>query len=387
MTISGWHPVRLRSLRLVACAVAVAIPIAACSSSGSTSSSTAAGGSTAGSTTSAGTSACVTAAQAAMAAVEKPITPVLPTAQVNMATMKGKNIWFVGVSSSIPLVNTIGQGVKAAGAAVGANVTVFDGQGENVIEAQGVQEAVAHNASGIILQGVEPDVVSAPLAQAFAKHIPVIDSFNGNPTQALDGLYAHVTVNFTQYGQEMGDYALAQTGCKSNVLIFSSTELPTLQIMDAGMTSEIAKLCSSCSTTIENVPPATIATTTGPLLKTAIARDPSADVIISAYDAIAIYLIPALQSENKTIPIISQNGDTQNLQYVANGTQAADLAFPPNAYIGWAEMDEMARAVNKAPSVIEDIPAQLFVKSNLNIGNPFPSFNYEAGFKSLWQVP
>ena len=70
------------------------------------------------------------------------------------------------------------------------------------------------------------------------------------------------------------------------------------------------------------MPPATIATTTGPLLKTAIARDPSANVIISAYDAIAIYLIPALQSENKTIPIISQNGDTQNLQYVANGTQA-----------------------------------------------------------------
>ena len=48
----------------------------------------------------------------------------------------------------------------------------------------------------------------------------------------------------------------------------------------------------------------------------------------------------------------------------------------------------MARAINKA-ALGHQGPHQpeLTVKSNLNIGNPFPSFNYEAGFKSLWQVP
>jgi hypothetical protein len=128
--MSGRSLIRPRTLQLLSCALGAGVLLAACSSASTTSSTSSSAAS--GTSASGDTSSCLTTAKTAAAAVEKPITPVLPSQAANMSTMKGKNIWFVGVSASIPLVNTIGQGVQAAGTALGAKVTTFDGQGQNV---------------------------------------------------------------------------------------------------------------------------------------------------------------------------------------------------------------------------------------------------------------
>jgi ribose transport system substrate-binding protein len=308
---------------------------------------------------------------------------------VNSSKAQGKTVWDVEFDSSVPLSNDIATGLGQAAASVGLTVKNFDGKGQVALWNQGVSEAVSQHAAAILLNGFVPALVETPFKAALNAHIPVIDAMNGNPTDPLNGLFAHVTGQFTEYGAQMADLALQKTGCKADIAIFTSTELQTLVDMDQGTQQEVAKLCgSSCKTTIENVSPSSIATATASITQSAIRRDPSINFVIAQYDALGLYVVPALQQAGSSVPVVSQTGSEANLQFVAEGKQYADLAFPDNRYIGWLAMDEMLRALAGQPAVQENLPCQLLIHGDsFTPANPFPNFgDYSAAFKKLWGV-
>jgi ribose transport system substrate-binding protein len=384
---------RRRAATIVAAFAVAATALAACSSSGSGSSgggpagSNTAGSGAAGSTGSA--SSCVTQAAAGVAASQKPITAQIPTQPVDVSKAKGKVIWDIEFDSSVPLSNDIATGVRQAAASAGMTVKNFDGKGQVALWNQGVSEAVSQHAGAILLNGFVPSLVETPFKAALAAKIPVIDSMNGNPGDPLNGLFAHVTGQFTLYGAQMADLALQKTNCKADIAIFTSTELATLVDMDKGAQAEVTKLCgSSCKTAIENVAPASIATAAGPLAQNVIRRDPKINFVIAQYDALGLYVVPALQQANSKVPLVSQTGSEANLQFVKDGKQYANLAFPDNRYIGWLVVDEMVRALSGQPAVQEDLPAQLLLQGDsFSPSNPFPNFgDYATEFKKLWGV-
>jgi ribose transport system substrate-binding protein len=355
--------------------------VAACTSSGSSPS--------ASSSSATSVNACVQRASARVTAAQRPMKVAVPSVPADASKARGKNVWNIAFSSAIPLSNAATAGFDQAAAAVGVKVTNFDGQGEPAIWSQGIEEAVAHHASAIYLDGSVSSLAPTALHEALAARIPIITSTAGNPGDPLNGLYTDVSTQYTNFGRIMADVALAKTRCNAKIALFTSTELSALVEMDNGVESEVRSLCpTTCKVTIENADPGTIATTAGPLAQDVVRRDPQINFIISAYDALALYLIPGLKQANSTIPIVSQSGSPANMQFVKDGTQYADLAFPDNQYIGWLAFDEVIRALAGQPAATEQVPAQLVIHGqSFNPNDPFPDFgDFASLFEKSWGV-
>lgn len=333
-----------------------------------------------------------TGAVTAVHAAEKPIQLTLPKTKVDMAKNRGKKIWYVAPDMEIPFIAQIAGGVQAAAKAAGMTAIVCDGKGNVSTFNQCVSEAVSQKVSGIILQGINPALVSAPLKQAVKDHIPVIDSLNGDPSQPLtNGVLAHVTVNYTLGGKLMADYVAAASKGKGQVIIFTSSIYTIYQNMVKGFEQELKLRCPKCKVdAVENVQPTQVSTEMGTITSTAITRYPGAHYLVPFYDALVSFMIPAIQQVGSHAVIISHDGVTTNLDLIRKGdVQVADVSNPPTPSMGWAEVDELGRLMTGQPAVFEDLPQQIFVKANVgtNDNNLFPGYaNYQAKYEALWGV-
>jgi ribose transport system substrate-binding protein len=334
---------------------------------------------------------CVSFAQAQVTKAEKPIQLVLPRQHVNMAKNKGKSVWYIAPAMSIPFIASIAGGVKAAATAAGMKPTVFDGRGNVNTFNDGVSEAVAHHAQGIILQGINPALVSGPLSRAVAAHIPIIDSLNGDPSQPLShGVRAHVTVNYTLGGRLMADWVMADSQCNGQTAVFTSSIYTIYVNMIGGVRSEM-KHCPSCSiATVENVAPTELATSLGTITSTVLRRHPDVKYLMPFYDGMVSFMTPAISEVSSSAKIISHDGVESNLATIrSGGAQAADVSNPPNPAMGWAEVDEIGRLMAGQRPATEHLPQQIFVKANLpaNNANLFPGYrNYQGKYRRLWGV-
>src|SRR5690242_1149064 len=87
---------------------------------------------------------------------------------------KGKSIWYVSLSLSIPFEQYMAQGIKQGAALVGAKGVGFDGKFSANDAARGIRLAIQSKASVIMLGGVEPSLVAPALNDAKKAGIPVI---------------------------------------------------------------------------------------------------------------------------------------------------------------------------------------------------------------------
>ncbi len=97
-----------------------------------------------------------------------------PGAPFDASKAKGKSIWYVSLSLSIPFEQYMAQGIKQGAKLVGAKGVGFDGKFSAADAARGIRLAVQSKASVIMLGGVEPSLVAPALADAKKAGIPVI---------------------------------------------------------------------------------------------------------------------------------------------------------------------------------------------------------------------
>lgn len=360
----------------------LAASLAACGSTSSTNKS--AGGVT--------SSADYKLALAAVKAAEKPMQLQLPSTSVDMAKNKGKTLMYVAPDMEIPFIADIAGGVQAAAKAAGMNAIICDGKGNVNTFNQCVSEAVSQKVGGIILQGINPALVSGPLKQAISDHIPVIDSLNGDPNQPLtNGLLAHVTVNYTEGGQLLADYVTVASKGKGQVVVFTSSIYTVYQNMLAGFKAQLKKVCPGCQLdTVENVQPTQVSTELGTITSTVLSRFPKAQYLVPFYDGMVTFMTPSIQQVGSHAQIISHDGVTTNIDLIRRGeVQTADVSNPPNPSMGWAEVDELGRLMAGQPAVFENLPQQIFIKSNVGSSdaNLYPGYaNYQTKYEQLWGV-
>jgi ribose transport system substrate-binding protein len=380
----------VRHLRRMAGPVAVAAAAAALAACGSSSS----GGGGSSAKAEGGGEAC-TAAKQAIAKATKPLQLTLPSESVPMAQIKGKSVWYIAPDMSLPFIAAIAKGFKDAAEAAGLKPTIFDGKGNVNTFNQGVSSAVSQGADGILLQGINPALVSGPLQQATKQKIAIVDSLNGGPDQPLTGgVQAHVTVDYRLGGALMADYVATSTNCKGQAIFFTSSIYNIYKDMVAGFKAELARVCPKCSLAdVVNVAPTDLATKLGGLTSTAAARHPDAKAFVAAYDGQVQFMEQALQERGGSgLEIISHDGVTSNLKQIQGGAglQTMDVSNPPNEAMGWAEVDQLGRLLTKMKPVTDALPQQVFVKSNI-AGNPddvaalFPGYaGYQSKWKQLW---
>lgn len=375
---------RGRKIRLVYSALmAVTMIMSACATNGNQD-----GG---GGADSGGDPACVSQASETVDGAKQLIEFVAPDEGFDMASNEGKTIWTFPTSMQNEFMASIAKGVDKAGTSAGLNVEIWDGKDDVSVQNRGVSQAVAQGADGIILQSISPTVVSGPLEEAFDAGIPVIDLFNSNPDDPLNGLFSHVTADFTKVGGVLASYVLADTECTANTLVLgtaTSFELLTHQLN--GIRDTYESLCPDCKFAYHDLNSATLATDGPRTVQNLLRRDPEVDWVIAQFDFLAGLLVPAIQEigMGDEVKVIGHDGLPANLEYVRQGdVQNVDVAFPPTEYLGYLLFDEIGRAMAGEDSGNVVVPSQLFDGENIAPTDDalFPEFgDYQSAFEELW---
>lgn len=340
--------------------------------------------------TTASTASCLATSKAAAAQAQKPVALVAPKTSINLTPIKGKTVWIIETTEN-QLFTSIGSGASAAAKAAGLKVVLFNGQGETSVANTGVADAVAQHAGGIILGGVDERLVSGSVAAAKAAHIPIVDIFNGSPSDpGYPGVVGHATPDFIKDGKTMAYAMLAATGCKLDTVVWYSSLYKIHIEMANNIKSTVAQLCPSCKVKLENVDIPTLATSLPSQVETALRSDPNVNYLAPVFDSVVPYVEQGETAEGKSLPIISHDGVDANLNQIraGSGLQKIDLAFPPNPWIGWLLIDDVARGMLGQKNVDYTVPSQFVDKANAGTSNAglFPNYKTYAGaFEKEWK--
>jgi ribose transport system substrate-binding protein len=375
-----------------ACVVAVAL--AACGSSSSNGSSgggavsTSSTASTAAVTTGAsgasGDAACLAQAQKVVAAAEAPMTVKAPTQSIDMAKLKGKTVYFIGVGSGISLRQA--NDFAAAAKAAGLNPVLVSGATPDAWTTS-IQQAIARHAAGIMMDPLQPQLIQQALSQAKAAGIPVVNE-NSVPPPAT-GVTSNVLVP-TDTGAQVAAYAALQTGCKVHALISYDPSFVGLVSIGNSMKAELQKLCpSTCTSQTLSVSLATVATNAGPALQSALQRNPSINAVMPTFDSLGLLMAPAIAQSQSKAKLYGLDGDTPNLALVRQGQQAVDYSYSPTQYQAYIDLDTLARTMLHQPASPPAVQFQLFTKANLPSSDSFNAMwpklvGYQQTYMKLW---
>ncbi|MCU1483079.1 MAG: Sugar transporter substrate-binding protein [Subtercola sp.] len=350
------------------------------------------GGSTSAGSSVAATGAaadCVSAVSADVTAAKKPIPLLVPAAALNVSSAKSKSIWLISATMN-QAATEAADGFKAGATALGLTPVVFDGQGTANKFSEGVDQAVAQGAGGIVLYGIDPSLVSSSLAAAKAANIPVLNTLNGAPTDPVPaGTYANLTLNPQADGELAVKWALADSGCNTNMIMLTLPTIPLEKAFADGATAAMTKYCPACTLKTLNIDVANFTTDIGSQLQTALQQDPDANYIFPTFDSGVPFVAPVVSAANSKAKIMGHDGVQASLDMIAKGSgQNMTVAVPPLGWMGWLFVDDVARAMvgDKDPGYI--IPSQLVDETNIGDGSSasvFPEYaGYEAAFTKAW---
>lgn len=335
--------------------------------------------------------ACVAKAGAEVDAKREALDLVVPTAPIDVSPLRGKSLWFITVTMN-QFSTDMAAGVREAADAAGLKTVLFDGQGSANRFTQGMNQAIAQRAGGIVLVGIDPSLVSAELEAARAAGIPVLNTLNSNPADAVPtGMFANFTADFTADGATAAEWALKDSGCSADVVVVKSSTIPVWNSLADGAVAAVEDLCpEDCKTTVLDLDAANVATDLSSKLQTALQKDPDVDYVFVVWDSGVPYAQPVVAASGTGAKIISRDGIAPSLKMVAEGTQALTVATPPPGWIGWAAADDVFRGMlGAAPSGLV-VPTRLIDRQNVGAGTDAdvsPNYtNYQSAFSRLWGV-
>jgi ribose transport system substrate-binding protein len=372
--------------------VALAVVIAGCGSSSSSSSSSSAA--TSASTTSAGTATSGASSSVASTIAEFSGPVKWPGPNTSVKPPTGKTITIIICGSQGITCVRVGNGAKAAAAALGYKATVVDGQSEPTVWNQAIRSAVASKTSGIILAGVPPALVTGALAVAKSAGIPVatVLSVLGPATDV------RVTYDRAKVAQANSAFIAKNSGGNAKVLVVRDDEFPETKPTMDGYTTDLPKACSGCS--VVKTINFTLALASSRLagdVTQALQSNPSINYIVVPFDAVETFLSQGIRQAGMTgkVHIVGVGADPPSVQGIKAGDEVESLGTPAE-WMGWDAMDGLVRVfAKKAVPALDaslpggasnyQVPERIITKSNLPGASGWQgSYNYQAKFKQLW---
>jgi ribose transport system substrate-binding protein len=335
-------------------------------------------------------SACVQKAQAVVDKARTPLPLAVPTAALDGRKMAGKNIWLISILSN-QWTQQVNSGAQAAAKSLGIKLTIFDGQGQVDKWNQGIAQAIADKADGIIMDSIDPAVVSQAVADAAAAHIPVLNAMSaktGAPPAA--GIFANMQADNYTDGYNTAAWIIADSGCKADALVLYASGVVVWGAQQEGANQAFKDLCpTTCKVTTKVVDLANIATDMPRQTQTELTKDKNIDYVYPLQDSAVPFIEPAITQINPSVKIVSRDGVETNLNALRGGKtlQKVDVAMPPGPWFGWAFTDDISRAVlGMKPSGLQ-VPTMLIDHTNIASSNDtlFPAYSdYTGAYKKVW---
>ena len=228
--------------------------------------------------------------------------------------------------------------------------------------------------------------------------MPVLSSSAGtdtpNPVITPPSGLKYVTdvgTDFPAAGRGLGDFAVKESGGKANVVVYEDDEYPSSVASLRGFV-DVIKQCPGCKVSDIVKMTASQVGSVGQMVVGYLQAHPDVDWVYAPYDPAAAVMVNAivqagLQDKVKLVSIV---GSAQNIEFIRQGkVQVADAAFD-NFYMGWAQVDQAIRVLNKQPLIEpngEGTPFAIITKDNLPPpGGEFGTkVDYRSKFLSLWK--
>jgi ribose transport system substrate-binding protein len=319
---------------------------------------------------------------------------VAPGPPVDASKAKGKTIFIIPESSSIPFINTIDDSIVRVAKLLGIKTTIYTNQAQPSQWAAGVNQAVAQKPDLIMLQGApDPRVLQPQLVAARKAGIPVlVTHFFEESDPMPPNVTALVRVQFNQAARLEADWTIADSGGKANAVIVTSNEVPIAKGMLNAMKQEFAK-CSGCKFTIVNVPIPDWATKIQSEVQSALVKDPTVNYVIPFVDGMSQFAASGITAAGKkgTVKISTFNGTPFALKMIQDKNIVAQDVGENLDWLGWADMDQAVRIlVGAKPVQSEHTPLRVFDATNIDQAGKPPKDStgyghaYVAAYKKLW---
>ena len=393
---------RAATRRYLATAAVLAIIalVGGCSASGSPGS--ASGNSQAGSANAAGssssTNSAVAAATAAFRQAQQPISGfTAPGPKIDATGLAGKTVWYIPLDYSDSFFHIVGGQLKIALAVAHVNLNVCDGKGNPTDITRCMLQAIGAHAGVIIADGPGPSIIGSQMKQAKAAGIPVIEGDILDPDSPVpDGAAAVVANAASDEGKVFGHAVVSLSKGKANILGVSTLEVQQGKLMLDAAINALKASCSSCSSTVLNVPIAQWSTQLQADVRSQLAAHPDINYIVVAFDSMTPFILPALAGKN--IPIITQNANLPEMKDLAAGNHVVVDVGSDMGWQAWAYADQAFRLMTKQAPVVENIPIRAFTPDNVKnltltltaaasqdwYGADSLNEEMESGFKALW---
>jgi ribose transport system substrate-binding protein len=312
------------------------------------------------------------------------------------SALRGKLVYEIPITSEVPFVAAVEDGMRQAADEVGARLEVFPNQGEPSQWAQGIRTAIANEADAILLLAQDPELVRPQVEQAEAAGIPVVvlrTTGEGEPCPETGTTC--VPGPFEQAGRLEADYVIADSGGEANVLVITSNDAPSTRSLVHGLRQEFARRCPACDLRFVDVPIPDWAAKLRGEVQSALVRDPMIDYVIPIYDSMSQFAVPAIVAAGRAeeIKIATFNGTPFVLEMIQDEEVVAMDAGENLAWVGWAAMDQAFRAIaGERPVRSERTPLRVFDAGNVDEAGTPPRFDrgygkaYAEGYRELWGV-
>jgi ribose transport system substrate-binding protein len=313
----------------------------------------------------------------------------------------GKNVWQVSVGLALPASGQFADAVKDSAKTLGWTVTVYDAKFSPDRFQEGIRQAIADKADGIVLYNIDCNLARPAMEQANKAGIPLIgaesldcsDSKPGDES-LFDGELIYTYGDFPTWvnglGAAQADWVIAHSEGKAKAIVFSQKDLQTGVLVDQGFRKEFAK-CTTCEVarTVNFE-----ATDLGPKLQEktqqAILQTPDADYIVVPYDDLMTGGIAAAvnaSGRKDKIQVIAGGGYANNLDLVRKnqGQNAGYITSIP--WEGYAA-DTLNRVLAGEKAVNSGAGIGLFDKDhNVPASGAAPDpYDYAALYKKAWEA-
>ena len=309
----------------------------------------------------------------------------------------GKTVIYVSADQRNGGIQEVGDGVKEAGKAIGWTVRVLDGQGSVSGIHSAFSQAVALKPDGIVVGGYDVVQNAGDIEQASARGIRIV-AWHGGPKPGPMAQY-HVLSNIgsdsAKVAKVAADYAIAQSGGKAGVVIFTDSAYAIALAKAKMMRDEIQTVPGCTVLSFEDTPLADTSTRMSQLTTSLLQRygkkwTYSLAINDLYYDFIGPPLISAGRDPSgPPVNISAGDGSNSAFERIRSGQFQAATVPEPLRLQGWQVIDEMNRGFSGQPASGYVAPVHLVTAKNVDLDGGKkdiydPDNNYRDAYKKIW---
>jgi ribose transport system substrate-binding protein len=304
-----------------------------------------------------------------------------------------KDLVFVAQTLTNPGVAGVAKGVREAVKAIGWEVRVLDGQGDQSGIAAAFGQALSLKPDGIVVGGFDPNTVSAQLAQADDAGITVVGwhAVSAPGPSVKPKLFSNVTTKVEEVAEISARWIIAKSKGAAGVVVFTDNSIP-FAAGKAKMIEDHLKTCGSVKILqVENIPIPDAGTRTPQAFSSLVSRlGESWTYSVAINDLYFDNAATPLRAAGKSgtdapYNVGAGDGSEAAFQRIASGRYQAATVPEPLSAQGWQIVDEFNRAFHETPA--SGYVAPVHVTDAGNVGqrtNWDPDNGYRAIYRKIW---